>query len=145
MENAKEREGREKDDRNGILSCRFSSRSSHSLNIKKIKQMNKQMALECKLSSLFHFFTSPHVSLSSLFHFFTFPHMKLSSLFHFHFPPFSSVLTQLHFQASLSGATFVFLSFHFPLSRKSRPPSPASNRSRPPPFSPLSALSAKIK
>ena len=75
------------------------------------------MALECKLSSLFHFFTSPHVSLSSLFHFFTFPHVKLSSLFHFHFPQFSRsftfrlLLTQLHFQASLSSSSaFTFLS-----------------------------------
>lgn len=73
------------------------------------------------LCSLFHFFTFPTISLSSLLDFFTFPHMKLSSLLHFHFPPFSSVLTQLHFQASSHVA------------------------SRPPPSSPLSALSAKIK
>ena len=67
--------------------------------------------------------------MKSSFHF---PHLSVSSLFHFHFPQFSR---RLYFQASLllsSSLAFIFLSLshagftlHFPLSRKSRPPSPA--------------------
>ena len=68
--------------------------SSHSLNIKKIKEMvkwiNKWRWNALLTLSLFHF---PTISLSSLLDFFVFPqNFPLSFtfifLFHFHFPPF---------------------------------------------------------
>ena len=92
--------------------------------------MNKQ-------NGVGNFSLSPRFTFLSswFFHFQTFLPLSLS---------FSSIFVISH-STSLSGVTFVFLNFHFPLSRKSRPPSPASNRSQPPPSFPLSALLAKIK
>ena len=107
MENAKEREGREKDDKNGILSYRFSSCSSHW----------NDFPLSCtfSLSPTFHFPLSFIFSLSLTFHFplsfiFTFLSSHAASLSdftfsrHFRLPQLS--LSSLCHAASL----FTFLS-----------------------------------